>query len=170
MGLRIITTGRVVRDRNSAPGVAACSATPADLNRSGEDRLVRSRLQESIAPVAFLVLVLAACAPEGPSGGGTAFDGIYVGTAWVTEGPRFCGDRSGESVEMVVSRGQARVVLTSNAIQGPVGSDGDLGALRWSGRDPVERPSASSGRITGESFTLQYTHDNCIYRLDGRRR
>jgi hypothetical protein len=144
---------------------------PAEPHRSGEDRLARSRLEAPIAPVALLVLVLAACAPEGPGGGGgTAFDGIYVGTAWVTEGPRFCGDRSGESVEMVVSHGQARVALTSNAIQGPVGPDGDLGALRWSGRDPVERPSSSSGRITGESFTLRYTHDNCTYRLEGRRR
>ena len=117
-----------------------------------------------------LAQVLAACAPEGPGGGATAFDGIYVGTAWVTEGPRYCGDRTGELVEMVVRGGQARVALTSNAIQGPVGPDGDLGALRWSGREPVERPPSASGRIAGDAFALRYTHDNCTYRFEGRRR
>ena len=69
-------------------------------------------------------------APDGPGGGATAFDGTYVGTAGVAEGPRYCGDRTGESVEMVVRGGRARVALTSIAIQGPVGPDGDLGALR----------------------------------------
>ena len=93
-----------------------------------------------------------------------------MGTAWVTEGPRYCGDRTGESVEMVVRGGQARVALTSNAIQGPVGPDGDLGALRWSGREPVERPPSASGRIAGDAFALRYTHDNCTYRFEGRRR
>ena len=127
---------------------------PGEPHWSGEGRLARLRLEKLITPVTLLVRVLAACAPEGPGGGGgAAFDSIYVGTAWVTEGPRFCGDSSGELIEVMVSH-----------------PDGDFGGLCWSGRDPVECLSSSSGRITGESFSLRYTHGNCIYRLDGRRR
>ena len=101
---------------------------PAEPHRSGEDRLARLRLEKLITPVTLLVRVLAACAPEGPGGGGgAAFDSIYVGTAWVTEGPRFCGDSSGELIEVMVS--QATRCPESKAIQDPVGPDSDLGAV-----------------------------------------
>ncbi len=119
---------------------------------------------------AGILLTLVACAPDGPSGGGSPFDGIYSGSGRVVEGPRYCGDATGEAVAMVVRGGQARIALTSNAIEGPVGSDGDLSALRWSGRETLFRPPSSQGRITGNAYRLRYTHDHCTYEMEGRRR
>jgi len=125
----------------------------------------------SPAGLGVLLPLLAACASEGPATGPAvaALDGTYAGTAWVKDGPSYCGNRAGESIRMVVRRRQANIALTSNAIQGPVGRDGDLGALRWSGRDPTEKV-ASSGGIVGDRFALDYTHDNCVYRFEGARR
>lgn len=133
---------------------------------------MRSVLKSPLRSLAAagILLNLAACAPEGPVPGGSPFDGTYAGTWRVTQGPAYCGNASPAYIAMVVRRGEARIAMTSNAIEGPVAPDGDLGALRWTGRETLAGPPISRGRIAGDAFTLSYTHDNCVYALEGRRR
>lgn len=117
-----------------------------------------------------ILLSLAACAPEGPVPGGSPLDGTYAGTGRVVQGPPYCGSASPAYLAMVVRNGEARIAMTSNAIEGPVAPDGDLGALRWTGRETVAGPPIARGRIAGGAFTLRYIHDNCTYEMEGRRR
>jgi hypothetical protein len=119
------------------------------------------------------VLGLAACAAQdsAPVGGpgSSPFDGRYSGQIWVIGGPPFCGSATGNPIGMTVRGGEAFIPLTSNGLRGPVGPDGDLSALRFTGRAALQSFSVD-GRIGADGrFNVIYQQDLCRYQIEGRR-
>jgi hypothetical protein len=100
----------------------------------------------------------------------------YAGTG-VLLGGRGCPGTIGVpfQVTLTLADGTARIPLGQRALEGRVGPNGDLAALRWVGDRDVTRED-SRGRVDAERFVLDYAFDwqsrgmqGCAFRYEGRR-
>lgn len=123
---------------------------------------------------------LPSCAPAervGPAGQAAQHEGRYTATGGFVSGSAGCFrlDRPLQ-VTLIVTNGEAQLPLRggrlSGVMSGPVGSDGRLDGLRWSGTIGVV--ARTSGQISGRSMRLEYRYDyvpdgasDCLYRYEG---
>jgi hypothetical protein len=103
------------------------------------------------------------------------YDGSYVGTGQVMDGPAsVCGGREPFAVRAVVAGGAFELRLRHGALVGPVDDDGGLARIAWQAGGVTER---SVGRIENGAASLDYefrwiggTDAPCRYRYALQRR